>query len=83
MALRRCDGSGIDRGGGARRGNGSGGCDGGFGLGLAQMDAFLLGMGFLSALALDMGGPLLALSATMLALGYRTAFLGHKGELSV
>ena len=54
--------------------------------GLAKVNAFLFGMvrliGF-TAVAFDVGGSFLALEATMLALGDRTALLGHEGQFAI
>ena len=69
--------------GGCGGSNGRRGGGGGLGLGVAQVDAFFLCMWFLAAVTLDMGRPLLALGATVRALGYRPTLLGHEGEFSV
>lgn len=54
--------------------------------GLAKVDAFLFGMvrfiGF-TAVAFDVGGSFLALEAAVLALGNRTALLGHEGQFAI
>lgn len=47
------------------------------------MDAFLFGMGLLSAIAFDMGRALLAFGAAVRALGDGAALLGDKEELTV